>query len=122
MDSLISFLGDQPTFKVIRGLLTSNRARHLRDLATQYGLSPAGVSDILRRLTDAGVLLEERQENRRCFRLNISEEERACLTQFFSLYEITFVKERAPTYSKGASARLVSMDEAYSFYRKVKKR
>ena len=122
MASIISFLADQPTFKIIRGLLTSHRPRHLRDLALQYELSVAGVSDILRRLKDAGVLHEERLGNRRCFRLNITDEERACLSHFFSVYELILVKERAPTYSKGASARLEGMDEAYSFYRKVKKR
>ena len=122
MASLISVLADQPTLKIIRGLMTSRRPRHLRDLAAQYGLSPAGVSDIIRRLLNAGVLHEEREGNRRCFRLNITEEERVCLSQFFSIYELDLVRERASSFSRGAAERLKGMDEAYSFYRKVKKR
>ena len=43
-NSIISYLSNQPTMKIVRGLMTG--PRHLRDLAARYGLSPAGVSDI----------------------------------------------------------------------------
>lgn len=118
--SLISFLLDQPAFKVIRGLLTSPKPRHLRDLASQYELSPAGVSDIIRRLKEAGVLHEQRKGNRRYFRLVLNEQERAHFESLFSIYELNVVRERASRYSRGAADKLADMDEAYSFYKKIK--
>ena len=119
-NSLISYLAKQPMLLIIRGLMTSQQPRHLRDLATQYKLSPAGVSDILRRLKETGFLKEEKQGNRRCVSLQMTEEERDCLTRLFSVYEMAAVRQRAAKFGKNAATKLKGMDEMYSFYRRVK--
>ena len=72
---------------VLGGLLASSRPRHLRDLASQYSLSPAGVSDILKRLNSVGILKSVRQKNRKCYSLDLIEQERDCLKTFFSIYQ-----------------------------------
>lgn len=120
--SVISWLADQPTLRVVRGLLLSPRPRHLRELAAEYGLSPAGVSDIVRRLAEAGVLRESRVRNRRHFELVVPESERSALLTFFQVSELNFVRERAPSYSRTAAEKLRWMDEAYRFYRGTKQR
>ena len=120
--SLILFLAEQPTFKIIRGLLACGRSRHLRDLASQYHLSPAGVSDIIRRLKSAGALREERKGNRRYFRLHLNAQEQRCFVNLLSLYEFELVRERAPRLGKGAAEKLAGMDVAYRFYRRIKRR
>lgn len=120
--SLISFLASQPTFKIIRGLMSSSKPRHLRELASQYDLSPAGVSDIIRRLQAAGVLSEERKGNRRYLTLQMSAKEQNCFNELFSIYELDLVRERAPKFGKGAAAKLEGMDEGYLFYKNAKRR
>jgi len=119
--SVISWLGSQPAIRIIRGLLLSPKPRHLRDLASQYELSPAGASDILRRLKKAGILKEQREGNRRCFYLNLSEEELAHLTSLFQVFERRLIEERAIKISRHAIDRLTWMDKAYKFYRGIKK-
>ena len=123
--SLIAYLAEGLQFQILRGLLTSPRPRHLRELAREYGASPAGVSDIISRLKKAKALVEERQGNRRLFSLRIAEDERACLSELFKLYELRRVRQRADRMNRD-SARLVAklrdMDEMYSFYRKGKRR
>ena len=109
--SLIKMLGDQPVMKLVRGLIDSNEPRHLRELASQYSLSPSGVSDILRRLSALGVLEETKVKNRRCFSLSLPGEEVEVLRQFFRIYEGRIVQERASRFSKGAYERLSAMDE-----------
>ena len=71
-NSLIAYLGAQPTLMIIKGLLQSSRPRHIRDIASQYSLSPAGASDILRRLNELGILKETSSGNRRCFSIIVS--------------------------------------------------
>ena len=118
--SLLSFIVEQPTLNVIRGLLMRNRPWHLRELANHYGLSVAGVSDILRRLSEAGLLYEERLNNRRYVSLAISKSEKDSLTELFLNYEAVKVQQRSARLGKNAVAKLTAMDEMYSFYRKVK--
>jgi DNA-binding GntR family transcriptional regulator len=119
--SVFSWLGSQPAIQIIRGLLLSPKPRHLRDLASQYELSPAGASDILRRLKKAGILKEFREGNRRCFALNVSKEELVHLTDLFELFERRLIEDRAARLNKDAIERFKWMDEAYQFYRGVKK-
>jgi hypothetical protein len=123
--SLISYLAEGLQFQILRGLLSSPRPRHLRELAREYGASPAGVSDVIRRLRRATVLVEERQGNRRLVSLRIAEEERACLSEFFKLYELRRVQQRAHRINRDPGRtieKLRGMDELYSFYRKGKLR
>jgi len=107
--------------KVIRGLLLGPEPRHIRDLAVQYSLSPAGVSDIIRRLIKVGVLTEVRRGNKRCFSLNLSEQEHECLKEYFLIFDNTLLEKRAKRFSRNAQAKLIWMDEAYPFYRGVKR-
>lgn len=111
-----------PGLRLLRGLLTSNRPRHLRDLAEQYDLSPAGTWDVLRRLQEAGIVAETMIGNKRCFNVQADSEERIMLEQLFRLYEGELIRQRAPRFNKRAAARLKHMDEMYRFYRRQKKR
>lgn len=119
--SLITYLGAQPILKLLRGLALAPAPRHLRDLAKSYSLSPAGVSDILRRLKELGVLREERRGNKRFFWLAVTPQERGFLDGIFRAYEQQVILERATRLSKGAAERLQWMDEAYQFFDQVKK-
>lgn len=120
--SITKLLGDQPLMKIVRGLFNAPEPPHLRALANDYKLSPAGVSDILRRLSEAGLLHEVRIGNRRCFSLILKDSERGVLGAFFRAYEHAFVEQRAPRFSKGALRKLAWMDETLEFYQEVKKR
>ncbi len=123
--SVITYLAEGLQFQILRGLLTSPRPRHLRELAREYGASPAGVSDIISRLTKANVLVEQRQGNRRLFSLRIGEDERMALSALFKLYELRRVRQRADRINRDSArmiAKLSDMDEMYSFYRKGKRR
>jgi DNA-binding transcriptional ArsR family regulator len=126
MDSfLISYLAEGLPFEIVRGLVTSARPRHLRELAREYGASPAGVSDILARLKMAGVLDERREGNRRLFSLRIGDEDRECLMGLFKVYELQRVRRRAHRANRRSAAmiaKLNDMDEMYTFYRKAKRR
>jgi len=120
-DSLLQYLGSQPMMQVVRGLLLNPEQRHLRDLASQYSLSPSGVSDILRRLKKAGVLTEKRIGNRRCVGLDLSSDEVDCLRHLFSIYENSILRQRSESFSRGATEKLEWMDQAYQFYRTLKR-
>ena len=126
MDSfLVSYLAEGLSFEIVRGLVTSSRPRHLRELARQYGASPAGVSDILARLKTAGVLDERKEGNRRLCSLRIGDEDRECLMGLFKVYELQRVRRRAHRANRRSEtmiAKLNDMDEMYSFYRKAKRR
>lgn len=102
-------------------MMHSSRPRHIRELASQYKLSPAGVSDIIRRLKEAGVLTESRQANRRKLSLKLSKLEHECLSSFFLIQQNIKLKERAARFSKNAAKKLLWMDEAYQFYHKLKR-
>lgn len=122
---LISHLAEDLTFQVARGLLTSPRPRHLRELARDYNASPAGISDILARLKKVGVLIEQKQGNRRLFSLQVGAEERECLTKLFKVYELQRVQHQAQRINRRSninSTKLQDMDEMYLFYRQAKQR
>ncbi len=122
---LISHLAEGLQLQILRGLLTSPRPRHLRELARDYNASPAGVSDVLDRLKKAAVLVEQRRGNRRLFSLRVGEQERECLHKLFREYELQRVRHRAKRLNKHPekiAARLQDMDEMYAFYRKTKNR
>jgi hypothetical protein len=126
MESLLIFhLAEGLLLQIVRGLLTSSRPRHLRELARDYKASPAGVSDILARLKRAGVLVEQRQGNRKLFSLRVNNQERECLDKLFQVYESQRVRQRARRINKHSEriqAKLHDMDEMYSFYKGVKGR
>ena len=122
MPGLFNYLTSQPVFKIIGGLLLSSRPRHLRELAKEYDISASGVSDILRRLKDCGVLKEKREGNRRYLSLSLSSSERESLERLFNEAENQRLRERAIRFSKNAEKKLEWMDEAYKFMRQVKKR
>lgn len=119
--SLSVLLASLPLMRLVRGLLLSPRPRHLRDLAARNALSPAGVSDMLKRLSRAKVLIESRHSNRRYFSLKISTEERHCLESLFKHYENYLISSRSRKFSRNAATRLEWMDETYEYYRLVKK-
>lgn len=122
---LISYLAQDLTFKIVRGLLSGGAPRHLRDLARDYAASPAGVADVLKRLRDADVVIETKQGNRRLISLKISERERESLASLFAVYESQRVQTRAKRINRHPDRianKLKDMDEMYEFYRAAKQR
>ncbi len=119
--SLIHWLSSQTAMQIVRGLLLSGKAIHLREISSRYSLSPAGASDILRRLIEAGVLKESRQGNRRYFSLNLPAQELEWLKDFFAIYERKLIRARSKHLSENAKNKFDWMDEAYRFYRNLGK-
>ena len=119
MSSISEFLLSQPIFKVIGRLLFN--PCHLRELAKEHGLSASGASDIVRRLKEAGVLREEWKGNKRILSLAVSLDEERMLRNLFRESEKKWAAKRAAKFSKRAKEKLIWMDEAYKFFRKVKK-
>lgn len=107
--------------RLLRGLIIGDGPRHLRELADTYALSPAGVSDIIRRLRQIGVLKEARVRNKRYFTLNLSSHEHECLKRFFADVDKSVLESRAKRFSRNAAQKLQWMDDAYKFYRNIKK-
>ncbi len=118
---LLTLLGEQPLMRIVRGLLLNPEPLHIRELASRYALSPAGVSDIARRLKKAGVLKAVHIGNKRCLSLALSDDEKDCLRQFFKIASRSTLEKRASAFSKTAKEKLNWMDEAFEFYRTVKK-
>ena len=119
--SLADYICSLPLLRVTKSLAFASRPRHLRDLASEHSLSPSGVNDILRRLKKAGVLREKRVGNKRYLSLDLHPEELECLRNLFQISEYASLEKRARRFSKGAAEKLEWMDEAFKFYRKVKK-
>jgi hypothetical protein len=119
-DTIIEYLCKQATLRIIRGLLISSKPRHIRQMASSYGLSPAGVSSIIGRLNRQGVLKETRIGNRRCFTLKISNAERESLNSLFSSLEKLLIEKRAKKLSRHSKAKLGWMDETQEFYAAIK--
>ncbi len=118
---LINYFGDQILFKIIRDLLYSKEPLHLRSFVNNHSLSPAGVADALRRLEQLEILNVTQNKNRKCFSLKLSLIEQNTFLNFFKIYEKNLIEKRASRFSLGASKKLKNMDEAYLFYKKVKK-
>ena len=106
--------------KLLRGLMLSSGPMHLRELASDYSLSPAGVSDLLRRLKKLGVIREKKLGNRRGIFLNFSPHEQEGLRNFFAAIEKDFIMQRARRFDRNAMEKFEWMDEAYEFYRGLK--
>lgn len=121
MPTVIEYLASQPTLKIILSLLQDSAAGlHVRALSNLHGISVGGVSDILRRLKDAGLINEEWHGNRRQITLKISPAEEKCLRLLFDESEYRKSRRRALRFSKNARQKLEWMDEAYKFYRNLK--
>lgn len=120
-EPIVRYISDLPLMKVLRAFVVRPKPRHLRELATVCGLSPGGVSDILRRLSDLGVLEATKHGNRKCYSLNISPQELGCLRRLFALDQESRLKERAERFSQNAAEKLAWMDETWGFFREVKK-
>jgi hypothetical protein len=122
---LVSYLAQDLTFKIVRGLISDRAPRHLRDLARDYAASPAGVADVINRLKDAGVVIETRQGNRRLISLKMSDRERESLVSLFAVYESQRVRTRAKRINRHPDRianKLKDMDEMYEFYQMAKRR
>ena len=119
--SLIKLLGDQAVMRVIGSLVKSSKPLHTRSLSARNSLSPAGVSDIIRRLKQAGLLKQSKRKNAKCFTLDIKRAEIECLKSFFAAYQIACLEARAAVLSRTALAKLSWMDESYIFYKRLKR-
>lgn len=118
--SLATYLGQQPLFKVIRGLRMHKKPIHLRGLAHRYQLSPAGVADILNRLRALGLLKESSRGNRRCFSLRLSPDDQRFIDQFIALNEKQFIEQRVEQFQQRASEKFAWMDDAYVYFRQLR--
>jgi DNA-binding IclR family transcriptional regulator len=119
-NSLASYLGQQPLFKVLRGLRMHKAPIHLRGLAHRYELSPAGVTDILNRLRALGVLQESKRGNRRYFSLTLSADDQQFIDQFIALNEQQLISQRVERLQQRASEKLTWMDDAFIYFRQVR--
>jgi len=121
--SILSYLCGQPVIQILCSLTAAHpQGRHLRGLAGQYSLSPSGVADIVRRLSEAGVIKETRVANRRHLRLSIPEAELHTLKELFSTQEKIMLQDRVSRFSHRAAEKLEWMDQAYTFYSNIKRR
>lgn len=120
-ESLAKHLGEQPLIAVLRALFLSVKPLHIRGLAAQTSLSPAGVWDIIRRLREWGVLVESARGNRRFFLLVPSARSTPGLAELFAASEQAFLRERAKILSRGAAKRFAWMEEALSYSRVLKR-
>ena len=114
------YLGNLPIFKVVRVLLHATREPHLRELAAACSLSPGGTVDVLRRLSERGVLRQGRVGNRTTYRLELSKREESVLSELFASYNLEFLESRIETFSRNAAEKLSWMDETYAFFKDVK--
>ena len=108
--------------RVLRAFAANPRPRHLRELSSSLRLSVGGTADILRRLSELGVLSESKSGNRKCYQLQLEERERKLLQALAALYDESLLKQRALRFSRGASEKLRWMDETYLFLQEVKGR
>lgn len=115
-------LASMPAIKVVRALTLGAHPMCLRELVSVCGLSVGGVADILRRLSNSGILSSHRVGNRKCYELQISDRERALMQELETLYDESQLKERAVRFGKNAAEKLKWMDETYSFFQEVKER
>lgn len=123
--SLLLHLFDDLTLQIIRGLLVDPTPRHIRGLARDYGASPAGVSDIVRRLEAIGVVQKRTDQNRRQLSIAIEDQEKKVLLRLFAEYERQRVMRRAERMNRKAKLlqqRLSDMDELYLFHQRAKQR
>ncbi|MCO6431017.1 MAG: helix-turn-helix transcriptional regulator [Deltaproteobacteria bacterium] len=121
MVSLADFLLTQPLFKVLASLLRNREPRHLREIAADTGVSPAGLSDILRRLKKVGLLNEDRRGNRRYLSLKSTPLEQDSFRFLAKQSEAEWLERRSLGFSKVAKERFQWMDDTYRAYRRIKK-
>lgn len=107
--------------RVLRYLGASQAPCHLRQLVSDCELSPGGVSDILRRLFSLGVLKRERAGNKLLYSLSITDREKILLENLLLSLQSSALEERAKSFSKNALSKFEWMDEAYTFFREVKR-
>ena len=119
-NSLILYLVNQPFMTVLRGLLVSSKPRHIRDLSAQYLISPAGVSDIIRRLSSLGIVAESKDKNKIGYTLICSDNETQCLKDLFLVYQRSQLAQRALRFSKSALNKFKWIDESAEFYQQIK--
>lgn len=118
--SLASYLGQQPLFKVLRGLRMHKEPIHLRGLVHRYALSPAGVTDILNRLNALGFIKESKRGNRRYFTLVLSPDDQRFLDQFITFNEKQLIAERVERLQRRAAEKFAWMDEAFVYFRQLR--
>lgn len=124
-NSLLLYLFDDLTLQIIRGLLIDPTPRHIRGLARDYSASPAGVSDIVRRLKAIGVVQERTDKNRRQLSVTVEDREKRVFLKLFAEYERHRVVRRALLMNQQSNLlqqKLHDMDELYRFHRRAKKR
>lgn len=119
--SLIHYLGSLPTLKVVNALINSPTPVHLREIASSYSLSPGGVSDILNRLRHQGLLTERKVGNTKRYSLNINDEERKVLLEFFKIFWRVNANKNTVALNLFASKRLKWMDQARLDYKRIKR-
>lgn len=117
---LTEHISSMPIFKILRYLTLSNEPVHLRKLSKKLLLSPAGVSDILNRLKESGVLKIHAKGNKKIINLIISADEKKYLNLFFEISQANDIKKRAEKLDVNAMNKFNWMDETYKFYKSLK--
>ena len=120
--AITEYLLDQPILKILKVFCLTQKPIHLRKLVTSCDLSPGGVSFILKRLMQLGVLRSYKSSNRVMYQLTLTETEQALLEKLFLSLDHEKLERRAQTFGKRAASRFAWMDESYSFFKQVKAR
>lgn len=121
-DSLATYLCSSPFLRVLRCLYYYKKPVHLRELVRSHGISPGGVSDILRRLGAMDLVTMTKEGNRKYYELNTSAEEDAILDALFKAYERSYVTNRKLQLERDAHEKLLWMDETYEFFKDAKQK
>lgn len=123
MDQLFAkFLCSSPLLRVLRSLVISPNPRHLRDIAKNNSLSVSGVSDILRRLKESGLIKDKKTGNKKVISLNLDKESLEWLQDLFVAYEKAFLAERSKRFSRYAIQRIEWMEASYRMFKEIKRR
>lgn len=105
------FLLARPWMDVLAAIVASARPKSLREIVDLTGLSPGGVSDVLRRLTSAGIVERVPTKNRILFSPKLTSEEKGFITYAVEQRRVARIKARADLYSKRSRASIAWIDE-----------
>jgi len=111
------FLLEQNWMKVVRVLHTLRAPLCLRELVDLTGLSPAGVQDVLRRLSEQKVISSRPKANRILYTLSLNEHEKEFLEQIIKEQNKSEIKNRAKVFSKRRVNAISWIDEAVKTWR-----
>lgn len=116
-----TFLLDQAWVKVIRVLLASDQKRSFRELVDLSGLSLAGVQDVVRRLSQQGVIFPRREKNKLFFSLVLTDPEKEFLRNALAEATHRELRVRSVQYSKNRQQAVDWIDPQLRIWQAARK-